>query len=169
METKRQQQKTPITKKSDLNLDAFLHSVTCLPLKKINKHSIFNLGDTTDVMFSLIDVLDFNPINNQHKSRVFSCTNGTIQDITFKFRTRINMRLIFDSFYAPKKKRRLFNRLALMCDLNLLQSFNLEFYIDFIFLFFFLIFAYFFLFSFIQNFVYISWNFVTLFCFVLLI
>jgi hypothetical protein len=152
METKQQQQKTPITKKSDLNLDAFLHSVICLPLKEINKHSIFNLGDTTDVMFSLIDVLDFNPINNHHKSRAFSCTNGTIQDITFKFRTRINMRLIFDSFYAPRKKRRLFNRLALMCDLNLLQLFNLEFYIDFISLFFFLIFAYFFSFFFSSKF-----------------
>jgi hypothetical protein len=109
METKRQQQKTPITKKSNLNLDAFLHSVTCLPLKNINKHFIFNLGDTTDAMFSLIDFLDFNPINNHHKSRVFFCTNGTIQDIIFKFRTRTNMRLIFDSFYAPRKKRRLFN------------------------------------------------------------
>jgi hypothetical protein len=95
----------PITKKSDLNLDAFLHSVTCLPFMEINKHFIFNLGDTTDVMFSLIDFLDFNPINNHYKSRVLSCTNGTIQDITFKFRTEPNMRLIFDSFYAPRKKR----------------------------------------------------------------
>jgi hypothetical protein len=35
METKQQQQKTPTTKKSDLNLDAFLRSVTCLLLRKL--------------------------------------------------------------------------------------------------------------------------------------
>jgi hypothetical protein len=62
MKTKWQQQKTPITKKSDLDLDAFLHSVTCFPIKAINKHFIFNFGDTNDVMFSLIEFLDFNLI-----------------------------------------------------------------------------------------------------------
>jgi hypothetical protein len=60
METKQQQQKTPTIKKSDLDLDVFLHSVTCLPIKNTNNHFIFNLGDTNDVMFSLTDFLDFN-------------------------------------------------------------------------------------------------------------
>jgi hypothetical protein len=91
MEIKRQQQKTPTTKYSDLNLDAFLHSVTHFPIKDTNKHFIFKLGDTNDVMFSLNDFLDFNPINNYFKSHVLSYTNGAIQDITFKFRTRPNM------------------------------------------------------------------------------
>jgi hypothetical protein len=173
MEIKRQQQTTPITKKSDLNLDAFLHSVICLPLKETNKHFIFNLGDTTNVMFSLTDFLDFNPINNHHKSRVFSCTNGTIQDITFKFMARYNIQLIFDCFYAPRKKRRLIKHLIPMCEQSLRGIYNIEFYIDFLFSFSFLqIFSFFFFFSFkifCDKFIIISWNFVTLFCYVLLI
>jgi hypothetical protein len=168
METKRQQQKTLTTKKFDLNLDAFLHSVTCLPIKKIINNFSFQLGDTNNVIFSLNEFLDFNPINLYFKLRVLSYTNGTIQDITFKFRTRINMRLIYVCYYTPRKKRRLFNHSNLMCDLNLLRTFNIEFYIDFDFLFFFLIFSYFFFFSFFQNFVYISWKFVTLYCYALL-
>jgi hypothetical protein len=85
METKRQQQKTPTTKKFELDLDAFLHSVTSLPIKDINKQFIFNLGDTHDVKFSLTGFLDFNPIkNNYHKSRVISCVNGMILDIYMK-------------------------------------------------------------------------------------
>jgi hypothetical protein len=119
MEIKRQQQKTPTTKKSDLDLDAFLHSVTCLPIKDTNKHLIFNLSDTNDVIFSLNNFLDFNPINNYFKSCVFSYLNGTIQDIIFKFRTGPNMRLIFDCFYPPRKKHRLFNHLDLICGQNL--------------------------------------------------
>jgi hypothetical protein len=106
METKRQQQKMPTTKKSDPDLDAFLHSVTYLPIKNTNKQFNFNLGDTNDVMFSLNDFLDFDPIKNYFvKSCVFFCTNGTILNITFKFMARHNMRLIFDYFYAPRKKR----------------------------------------------------------------
>jgi hypothetical protein len=170
METKWQQQKTLTTKKSNLDLNAFLCSVTYLPIKDINKHFIFDLGDTNDVMFNLNGFLDFNPINNYHKSRVLSCMNGTILDITFKFKTGPNMRLIFDSFYAPRKKRRLvFNRLDVICDHNLLRTFNIEFYIDFVLLFFCFIFSYFFFFSFFQNFVYISWKFVTLSCYIFLI
>jgi hypothetical protein len=53
METKRQQQKTLTTKKFDLDLNAFLHSVICFPIKDNNKHFIFNLGNTNNVMFSL--------------------------------------------------------------------------------------------------------------------
>jgi hypothetical protein len=105
MKTKRQQQKTPTTKKFDLDLDAFLHSIIHLPIKDTNKHFIFNLGDTNDVRFNLTDFLDFNPIKSYSKLRVLSCTNGTIQDITFKFKTGPNMRLIFDCFHALKKKR----------------------------------------------------------------
>jgi hypothetical protein len=157
----------PTTKKFDLDLDVFLHSVICFPIKDQNKHFNFNLGDTTDVMFSLIDFLDFNPINNHYKSRVLSCTNRTIQDITFKFRTGPNMRLIFDSFYAPRKKCRLFNHWnSIMCGQYLFQIFHIEFYIDFLFSF---TFFCFFPFSLFQNFVYISWKFVTLFCYVFLI
>jgi hypothetical protein len=151
METKRQQQKMPTTKKSSLDLDAFLRSVTCIPIKDINKHFIFDLGDTNDVMFSLNSFLDLNPINNHHKSRVLSCMNGIIHDITFKFKTGLNMRLIFDSFYAPRKKRQLFNRLDVICDLNLLQTFIIEVYIGFVLLFLCFIFSYFFFFSFFQN------------------
>jgi hypothetical protein len=53
-----------------------------LPIKDINKHSIFNIGDTNDIMFSLNNNLDFDPITNYFKSCVFSYTNGTILDIT---------------------------------------------------------------------------------------
>jgi hypothetical protein len=105
MKTKRQQQKTLITKKLDLDLDVFLHSITHLPIKDTNKHLIFNLGDTNDVMFSLTDFLDFDPIKSYYKSRVLSCTNGKIQDITFKFIVELNMRLIFGYFYASRKKK----------------------------------------------------------------
>jgi hypothetical protein len=168
METKRQQQKTSTTKKSDLDLDVFLHSVTSLPIKDINKHFTFNLSDTNDVIFNLNGNLDFNPINFHFKSRVLSYTNGTIQDITFKFRTRLNMQLIYFRYYAPRKKRRLLNHLDLMCRPNLLQTFNIEFYIDFNFLFFFLLFLLSFFFFFLYNFVYLSWNPVTLYCYAFL-
>jgi hypothetical protein len=92
METKRQQQKMPTTKKSDLDLDAFLHSVMYLPIKDTNKQFIFNLGDTNDVMFSLTEFLEFDPIKNYlYKSRVLSCINRIIMDITFKFMAGHNM------------------------------------------------------------------------------
>jgi hypothetical protein len=106
METKRQQQKTPTTKKLDLDLDAFLQSVTSLPIKDINKHFIFNLDDTNNVKFSLIDFLNFDLIKNYYyKSYVLFCANGMILDITFKFLAEYNMQLIFDCFYASRKKR----------------------------------------------------------------
>jgi hypothetical protein len=105
METKRQQQKTPTTKNLDLDLDAFLHSVTYLPIKDTNTQFIFNLSDTNDVIFSLNDFLDFDTIKNYYyKSRVLSCKNGTISDITFKFMAGHNMRLMFAYFYTPRKK-----------------------------------------------------------------
>jgi hypothetical protein len=141
-------------------------------LKETNKQFIFNLGDTNDVMFSSISFLDFNPINNHHKSRVLSCTNEIIQNITFKFRTGPNMRLIFDSFYAPRKKRRLSDYLELMCGQNLRRTFNIEHFIDlFSFSFFFIKFSFFFFFFyyFLKIFTFISWNFVALWCYILLI
>jgi hypothetical protein len=160
----------PTIKKSDLDLDVFLYSVTRLPIKDTNKHFIFNLGDTNDVMFSLNNFLDFNPINNYFKSRVFPCANGTILDITFKFRTGPNMRLIFDCLYASRKKRQLFNHLNLICEQNLRRTFNIDHYIDFFFLFFsFTIFFFLFFYSSFKFFDFISWNFVTLFCYILLI
>jgi hypothetical protein len=92
METKRQQQKTPTIKKFDLDLDVFLHSVTCLPIKNNNKYFNFNLGDTNDVMFSITDFLDFDLNKNYfYKSRVLSYTNGTILNIIFKFTAGLNM------------------------------------------------------------------------------
>jgi hypothetical protein len=143
MKTKRQQQKMPITKKSDLNLNAFLHSVTCLPIKDNNKHFIFNLSDTNDVMFSLIKFLNFGPIKNYfYKSRVFSCANEMILDITFKFMAEHNMQLIFNCFYASRKKRRLSEYLDLMCEQGSPVTINIEhLYIDFSFSF---IFSFFF-------------------------
>jgi hypothetical protein len=40
------------------------------------------------------------------------------------------MRLIFNSFYALRKKRQLFNYLELMCGQNLRKTFNIEHFID---------------------------------------
>jgi hypothetical protein len=119
-------------------------SVTCLPIKDTNKHFSSNLGDTNDIMFSLTDLLDFNLITNYlFKSHVLSCANGTILDITFKFIAGYNMRLIFDCFYVPRKKRRLPTYLDLMCEQGLPVSFHIKYlYIDFFF--FFLLFFFFF-------------------------
>jgi hypothetical protein len=164
METKRQQQKTPTTKNFDLDLDMFLHSITSLPIKDINKHFIFNLGDTHDVKFSLTGFSDFDPIKNySFKSRVISCANGTILDITFKFMAGYNMRLIFDCFYAPRKKRRLPKYLDTMCGQGSPVLIKIEFkYIDFLssfnFFFSFLVFLffYFFFYIFFYNFVIVS-------------
>jgi hypothetical protein len=80
METKQHHQKTPTTKKLDLDLDAFLHSVICLSIKDINKQFIFNH-----------DFLDFNLISKYFKSHVFPCMNRTILDIIFKFIAGLNM------------------------------------------------------------------------------
>jgi hypothetical protein len=72
----------PTTKKLDLNLDMFLHSVIYFSIKDTNKHFIFNLGDTNDIMFSLTNFLDFDSIKNYfYKSRILSCVNRTILDI----------------------------------------------------------------------------------------
>jgi hypothetical protein len=90
MKTKRQQQKTPTTKKLDLDLDAFLYCVTCFPNKDIDKQFNFNLGDTVDIMFSLNEILNFDPII-YFKSCISPCTNGTILHITFKFMAGLNM------------------------------------------------------------------------------
>jgi hypothetical protein len=49
----------PTTKKLDPDLDVFLHSVTCLSIKDLNKQFIFNLSDTNNVMFNLNNFLDF--------------------------------------------------------------------------------------------------------------
>jgi hypothetical protein len=95
----------PIIKKSDLDLDVFLYSITSFSIKNINKHFIFNLGDTNDVKFSLTGFLDFDPIKNySYKSCILSYANGMILDITFKFMAGHNMRLIYDCFYALRKK-----------------------------------------------------------------
>jgi hypothetical protein len=165
MKTKRQQQKIPITKKSDLDLNVFLHSITHLSIGDTNKHFIFNLDDTNNVMFSLTDFLDFDPIKNYfYKLYVLSCMNGTILDITFKFMAGLNMQLIFGYFYAPRKKRQLFTYFDLMCGQDLPVSYNIELsYIDFsfsfIFSFFFTIlnFLFFYFFSF-YHFILISWD-----------
>jgi hypothetical protein len=94
----------PSIKNQDLNLDAFLYSVTCSINKKINKYFNNILGDTNDIKSSLNNFLDFNTIKFHYKSHVFPCINGTILDITFKFMVGFNMQLIYDCFYVPRKK-----------------------------------------------------------------
>jgi hypothetical protein len=129
-------------------LDAFLHSVTCLPIKDLNKQFIFNLDNTNDIMFSLNEFLDFDLINDYYfKSHVFFYTNGIILDITFKFIAGLNMRLIFNCFYASKKKQRLSNHIDLICGQDLPITFNIEqLYKDFLFTFFFFFRIFFFFF-----------------------
>jgi hypothetical protein len=126
-------------------------------------------------MFSLNNFLDFNPIKIYYdKSRVLSCTNRTILDITFKFMTRHSMRLIFDCFYAPRKKRRLSKYLELMYGQSLPVTVYIEcLYIDFLFSFIFFLFFeilvfLFFYFFFFYYFVIISWNLVIFYCYVLI-
>jgi hypothetical protein len=90
MKIKRQQQKTPTTKKLDSDLDTFLHSIICLPIKDLNKYFIFILGNTNNVIFSLNNFLKFDSINSYYlKSRVFSRMNGMIVVLpeTRKFRS----------------------------------------------------------------------------------
>jgi hypothetical protein len=87
------------------------------------------------------------------------------------------MQLIFDCFYASRKKRRLYNyHIALMGRQGLLETFSIEhFYIDFIFLFFF---SLYFLLNFLFSFLFyislyllkiISWKFVLFFYYVSII
>jgi hypothetical protein len=94
----------PNTKNQDLDLNAFLHSVTCLPDMEINKHYNKFLNDTTGVKFSLYKYLNFNPTINYFKLCVFPNKNRTISDITFKFIAGSNMQLIYNCFYASRKK-----------------------------------------------------------------
>jgi hypothetical protein len=122
-------------------------------------------------MFSIADFLDFDPNKNYfYKSRILFCTNGTILDITFKFMAGHNVWLIFDCFYASRKKRHLSKYLNLMCKQSLhitiqiellyidsLFSFNFSFFLNILFFLFFYFFFYFY------NFVIISWIFVILF------
>jgi hypothetical protein len=133
-------------------------------LKETNKQFIFNLGDTTDVMFSLIDFLDFNPINNHYKSHV---QIGLYKILPLNSRQDPT----FDSFYAPRKKRRLFNQWnSIMCGQYSFRTFNIEHYINFFFLTFsFKIFGFLFFYFSFKNFVVFSWNFVIFNCYVLLI
>jgi hypothetical protein len=63
----------------------FLHSITCLPNKDINKHLVNTLGNTDDVKFSLKIFLNFNLIKNYFKLHISSSKNRTILNITFKF------------------------------------------------------------------------------------
>jgi hypothetical protein len=50
----------PTTKNQDLDLNAFLHNVTCFSNIEINKHFINILGDTNNIKFSLNNFLNFN-------------------------------------------------------------------------------------------------------------
>jgi hypothetical protein len=69
------------------------------------------LSDTDSVNFSLNNLLDFDPIKNFF--------NRMILDITFKFFAELNVRLIFDYFYALKKKHQLTKSIkTTMCRLN---------------------------------------------------
>jgi hypothetical protein len=92
------------TKKLDLNLNAFLYSIICFTNKEINKHLYNQLGNTNDIMFSLTNFLDFDPITIFFMSHIYPCINEIILNITFKFTAEFNMKLIFNCFYAPRKK-----------------------------------------------------------------
>jgi hypothetical protein len=127
METKQQQQKTLTIKNQDLDLNAFLHNVICLSDMEINKHYNKFLSDTIDVKFSLYKYLDFNSTSNQFKSRILLSKNGTISNITFKFIAGYNMQLIYDCFYASRKKRRLFIiDITRMCRLLIFSIHNID-------------------------------------------
>jgi hypothetical protein len=104
MKTKQQQQKKPLIKNHNLNLNVFLHSITYFSNKEINKHFVTTLGNTNDVKFSLNNFLDFDPIKIYFKSHVLSYLNGKILNITFKFTVGLNIQLIFSYFYASRKK-----------------------------------------------------------------
>jgi hypothetical protein len=130
-------------------LDAFLHSITYLPIKNINKHFSGILGNTDDVKFSLNNFLDSDSITNYLKSYVSSSKNGMILDITFKFIIGSNMWLIYAYLYAPRKKRRLSPYIKLFMCGPVTFYYNIEtFYID---LYFFFYISFFFFFSFFLN------------------
>jgi hypothetical protein len=125
----------PTIKNQNLDLNTFLHSKTFLPNTDINKHFIATLGDTDDVKFSLNNFLNFDPIKKYFKSHVFSCINGMILDITFKFTAKFNMWFIYDCFYILKEKQWLYNTFSIMiCESKF--SLNIKtFYIEFSFYF----------------------------------
>jgi hypothetical protein len=52
----------PTTKNQNLDLNMFLHSVTCLSNKNINKHFNNSIGNSNNITFSLNNFLDFDPI-----------------------------------------------------------------------------------------------------------
>jgi hypothetical protein len=97
----------PIIKNQDLDLDAFLHNVTCSPIKEINKQFNNNLDNTINININLNQTLNFDPIKYYFKSHISSCTNGMILNITFKFMVGLNIWLIFNYFYALRKKQQL--------------------------------------------------------------
>jgi hypothetical protein len=93
----------PIIKNLDLNLDAFLHSITCFLNIEINKQ--FNIiDDIDDISINLNNLLNYNPIRIYYQPCVFSYINEIILDITFKFMAGYNMQLIYDYFYMLRKK-----------------------------------------------------------------
>jgi hypothetical protein len=108
--------------------------------------------------------MDSNSIKFYFKLCAFSCMNGTILDIIFKFNIELNMQLIHTCFYASRKKWWLTNQVKiLMCKSVTLSILQIEtFYIDFLFFFFFSLLVVFinFINIFIKNFYnfLLSWN-----------
>jgi hypothetical protein len=83
-----------ITKNQNLNLDAFLYSITYPSNKEINKYSINSLGDTNNVKISLNNFLDYDSIKIYFKLHIFPHTNRIILNITFKFIAKLNMQVV---------------------------------------------------------------------------
>jgi hypothetical protein len=71
------------TKNQNLNLNMFLHSITCLFNKNTNKYYNIKLDDTNDIKFSLNNLLDFDLIKIFLKLYVSFCTNRTILNISY--------------------------------------------------------------------------------------
>jgi hypothetical protein len=107
---------------------------------------INTLGDTNDVKFSLYNILDFDLIKNNFKSRIFSCKNRMIFSSTFKFIARLNIRFIYDYFYAFKEKQRIIATIIyLICrpqDSLYIKHFYIEIFLIFFFSFFFFVFSF---------------------------
>jgi hypothetical protein len=93
----------------------FLHSITNLSNKKINKHFDTNLGGTNDVKFSLYNFLDYNPIKIYNKLHVFYCMNRMILDITFKFNTGIKCSSFMTTFMHLGKSDKYLNTTKIIC------------------------------------------------------
>jgi hypothetical protein len=82
----------------------FLHSIIYFLNIDINKQFVLSLNNTNDVNNNFKIFSDYNSIKFNFKSCDFSCINGAILDITFKFNIGLDMQLIYTCLYALRKK-----------------------------------------------------------------